>query len=139
MQRGCINTVYADRNASRAAASSWRTADPACPAGRIAPPCSRRAATSEIHSIKPPLRFHLFSANGQTADPLSRRGEDRIAHSRSDRRHTWFAHPAHLLVAGNDVHFHQRHLVHSQHLIIVKWRVWSAAVLKRDLSVRRSR
>lgn len=72
------------------------------------------------HRLKPPLRAQILGADGEAADALAGRGENRVRDRGRDGRHARLAHSGKRLGAGHDVHFDHGHLIHAQHRVVVK-------------------
>src|SRR5258708_30446233 len=102
---------------------------------------SIRANKFTPHSVAnpnpPPLcnLRQILRLYGQPSHRLPRRGENRIAHRRRNRRRPRLSDPARPVVALRDVHFHLRRLVHPHHVVIIEVRLLHAAVGDRNLAL----
>src|SRR3954466_7593518 len=83
------------------------------------------------------LDLKLGRLNRQLADTLAGGRKDRAGKRGGESRQAWFADPARGFRAFHDVNLDLRHLVHAQHLVVVKVRLLDFAVLESDLAVER--
>src|SRR5262245_10733217 len=97
----------------------------------------RGSASSATSAARKRLRAMSSAQQRQLADALARSREDRVGHRGRDRRGAGLADSAGRLLARHDMHLDLGHLVHAQHLVVVKVRLLHLSVLERDLSVQR--
>ena len=68
---------------------------------------------------------------GDVPDPLPGCCKDSICHCGSDRRDAHLSHPRGTLIALNDMHIDQQHLIHLQDRIIMEVTLLDAPIFER--------
>src|SRR5690348_10478919 len=97
----------------------------------------RKRGYLKLFRTKPSGGAQIVGANGQAADALSRRREDRIRDRRSGGWHARLAAAGWGSLARNDIDLDHRRFAHAQHRIRIEIRLLHGAIFDRDLSHQR--
>ena len=81
----------------------------------------------------------VFRANGEAADALSGRLENRVADGRRNPRRAGLAGAAGSVLARHDMHFHHRHLIDAQYVVLMEITLLYASAVDRDATLERRR